>query len=295
MRSKWWVSLSVLVLAVFLATSAFAITWPRYWKAKFTDWEYFNPNIQPGYQGPDNDNDGLPEGDGTEDNWGIAKVTSIWNTVPLSDIQVWSDEPDDNKSLRVFFYGLDLAYWDSNTGDYGMTALSSGAYLEIYEWDAEWNDSIINAGNRSGSTFTGITNGGTLLAKFEFTYGVTSDQDIVASGTTTTINNPPVGTGQAFLKIVDGLYKDVWNINREELLKSAHFADKDFDPTQVDPDADLYIQFNFEPLPSSDTTGFHLSSEDPAIGATIPEPASLMLVGTGLLAIGMLVRRKKMF
>ena len=290
MRSKWWVSLSVLVLAVFLATSAFAqlISWPRHWKVKFTDWEYFNPSITPPY-----DADGNPDtnfGDGIEDNWGIAVITSMYDLDLSGATPIWSDAFGDDKSLRVFFYGLDLAYWNADN-TYGMAAIPSGAYLEIYEWDEDWNNSIVNIGNRVGNTFTGITNGGTLLARFEFTYGATSDPNIVAAGQTDDLSNPPNGTGHAFLKIVGGLYQNVWDIDRDELLATTLLDGISFDPAFVDPEADLFISFRFFPTSQG---GFHLRSEDPAYGATIPEPASLMLVGTGLLAIGVFVRKKKL-
>ena len=290
MRSKWWVGLSVLILAIFLATSAFAqlISWPRHWKVKFENWEWFNDDITPPYtSGPD----------GTEDNWGIAVITQIFDLDLSTSVAIWSDTLTDNKSLRIFFYGLDLAYWNSDN-TYGMAALSSGAYLEIYEWDQDWDeDSVVNTANYDNvtKTFDGITDGGILLGKFQFTYGVSTDPNIVAKGTTDDLANPPNGTGQAFLKIVDGLYKDVWNVNRDELLATINLdddADVTIDPDIIDPEADLFITFHFRP---ADVNGFNLKSYDPAYGATIPEPASLMLVGTGLLAIGMLVRRKKMF
>ncbi|WP_022853586.1 PEP-CTERM sorting domain-containing protein [Thermodesulfatator atlanticus] len=280
---KFSIYLSVILLALFISTSAFAIQWPTIWKGKFTNWEYFNPNAVPGQV----------SADGIEDNWGIARMTSIYDLTDPNQPQVWSDVAGDNNSLRIFFWGLDLAEWDNNTLDYKMHAADTGAYLELYEWNEDWDVSIVDPANRTSTEeFAGITNGGTLLARFEFTYGVVpGDNETIAAGRTNDTNNPPQGDGQAYLKVVPnvGTMWEIFDQDRNAVL-AAMAADGIVpqDPDAIDPEADIWLKFSFSP---DSLTDFDLKSEDPVYGAT-PEPATLVLLGAGMLLVGSVVRKR---
>lgn len=258
-----------------------ALTFPTYFKFKFSDWEYFNPSITPPVNNPD----------GIEDNWGVARVTDIWDVTQQQPYpKVW-DYGTDGEDIRVFFRGLDLAYWDGTT--YKMSAVQGGAYLDMYLWDSDdpgYVDLDLNTANRSGSSYTTITNGGVHLATFEFTYGVTNDTSIITAGSTTDGSNPPNGTGTAFLKVVpnSGIFANDFNQNAiQQVLNTVGVQ---YDPSWLDPEADLYIKFDISPL-TTPIGGFQVYSEDPGFGA-VPEPGTLILLGSAFLFVGGYSRKK---
>lgn len=276
----------IFVLFFVLAGSisgAYALSFPTYFKFKFENWEYFNPNIQPGNVMPD----------GIEDNWGVAQVTSIYDLQNPGSLPTWLIG-DDGEEIRVFFYGLDLAYWDSATHEYGMTQAYGGAYMDLYLWDSDDPDYVpldLNTTNRySYNEYDTITNGGVRLVRFEYTHGVTPNPYIVSAGTTSSSTNPPTGRGTAFLRVVpnSGTMANTFDQNR--VLSALDMAGIAYETAWIDPEADLFIDFNFYSL-TNPIGGFQLRSDDPAYGA-VPEPATLMLMGSGLLLAGGFGRKK---
>ena len=278
----------ILLFTIMLLTSginvAYALNFPTHFQFKFQDFEYFNPNQQP--------EDNVIKTDGYEDNWGIASMTSIFEATDYFSQNPYWQTGDDGEQVRIFFYGLDLAYWYTS-GAYGMTPISTGAYLEMYLWDKDdlgYVQMEANIANRSGTSYHTVTDGGQLLAKFEFTYGVSSDQNIVAAGTTNTFTNPPNGEGAAFLKVIPNSGSMANTFDTDSIINVLNEVGIAHNPSWIDPEADIYLHFNFEKLNNSNS-GFHLFSHDPGYGA-VPEPATLVLMGTGFLFAGALGRKK---
>ena len=272
--------LGFLTLFLFMGSlsSSHAISWPSQWKIQFQNFEVFNPSNTSYTQ------------DGVEDNWGIAYISSITdlNGVPYYGRQLGSHE------IRLFFYGLDLSSWNNpGTGNYTMAEIPDGAWLEMYEYNSigDWSTSgIKQASNRSGNTFTGITDGGTHLATFRFTHGVTSNANVVAAGDTSDLAVPPNGTGSAFLKVdtsKGGTMASTFDTDAvQQVLANAGIP---YNPAWIDPEADIFLKFSFNPL--TDNSGFNLKSNDPGYGA-VPEPATMILLGSGLLFAGGFSRKK---
>ncbi len=282
-----------------ISQAVYSVTFPTYWKMKFNDLEYFDPTISYPYI-PDPNNPAVdPVGD--EDNWGIANVSDIYDVLAGQLASPVWQEGDNGEHIRILFVGLDLAYWDDpnvpgQDNYYGMAKSNQGAYLYVYLWnenDINYTALSADVNNRSAfDSYNTITDGGTLLAKFEFTYGIDpNDSNIVVRGSTSTFSNPPTGTGEAFLKVVPnvGTMWEVFDQNSIlDVLQAANISVPD--PSKIDPEADMYVKFSYNPLYPT-IGGFQLRSDDPAYGAT-PEPASIILMGSGLMLIGAAARKK---
>lgn len=303
MKRVWFV-LSAFLVFLFVASKGYTIEFPTEFEISFQNYEWFNPNVRAvdpasgyAYEYWDGSNwVGATDPDGTEDNWGIANIEKV-KTMPTR-ATVWT-EGDNGEYVYGIFYNLDLAYW-YNDGSYGMTATPSGAYLDFYLWhdtdpgfESFDTTGVVNASRRNPPrTFTGITEG-ELLARFQFTYGVEADTNIVAAGSTESGTAPASGDGQAFLKVVEGV-GSMWQIfdqDRDALVHVLDYAATDYVYDWIDPEADLWIKFSYSVSNPLFTGSFNLESHDPGYGAT-PEPATIMLMGSGLLVMGVLCRKK---
>jgi len=283
-------SLIAFLFVMFLVTSVQAVTFPDPWKAKFYNYEWFNPNLT----------QVVTSGDGVEDNWGIANVTTIFD---VNDNLVWWQGKDGDQ-LRTLFWGLDVTYWDGTNYKMGVATEDkdgnplSGAYFEIYLWDSDdpsYKPLEKNVNNRTyvdseHYSYDSITNG-TLLVRFEFTYGVDANQDVIAAGTTVNLANPPNGDGTAYLKVVPNV-GTMWELfdknNISQVLDQFGIS---HNSAWIDPEADMFIKFSFNAINPITNGGFQIKSDDPAYGAA-PEPASIILMGSGLMLMAAVARKR---
>lgn len=280
----------LLLIMSILFTWSFAFaypTLPEAWKIKFENWEVVNePEL------------GNNLADGVEDNWGIAKITSIIDRSTTTS--TWADLATERYEISAIFYNLDFddAFMEgSNLTVNASNKLLTGK-LDLWiddKLDAGYTvfDPSLGPGGRLlTSTYTGVTDG-VMLASFDFVSGilVDADADSVDTIVQTITNGQGVsfftGDGSGFMEVIDG---------------TGYWADiilREVMPTNntTNPMADAFFEFDTRVHPDSgmDDWGWDTNSEDPAFGHAIPEPATMLLLGSGLIGLAGFGRKKRFF
>jgi len=276
LRKLFALGVAVLALGV-LASSAFAFSFVSDYagpiKFKFSNYSvgslYFESS-----------EGGYGYADGEEDAWGIFKVSSI-ATDDLNETTLWFDGKD-GEQLTGMYYGIDDDYWLLD--DSGLTIESVGGQIDLYLDSTTAFDANLGPSTRSGvASYPKVTDG-ILFLSTDFGTGIKfndgdADNDYITYHNQLTSNTSPfTGGGSFYLDVTGGAYADMFESNRWVLTDdNGNTVYRDF-----------FGQFD---TTTSGAGPWLVKSEDPIQGAYTPEPASMILMGIGL--VGAVLRRKR--
>jgi hypothetical protein len=220
-------------------------------------------------------------GDGVEDSWSLITVTTIndndgnplWNANPLTE------------QITGHMYGFDDVYI-SSVGMFNIDVGSTGGILELY----------LDNMTAGGTVFTSVPSpyvnarppiggggdawnatDGVLFLKLQAVFGIVPTDpsgQITRYENVTGLTSPYQGTGAMYWDVIGGNYAQLFDSNGFPVPFG---------------NADMYSIFNFNPFGRNQ---FDSKSSDPTYTNVVPEPTTVLLVGSGLVAVGWYARRR---
>jgi hypothetical protein len=239
---------------------------------------------------------------GCSDNWGILKVSNIANSlIEIDHTQIGGNAgvfftDGVQGQITGLFYGIDLTGCSAPVA--GVACTATGGTLDLY-----WND--VGTNTVGGFVPPGDLNArvdlitsGTFLVRLNFASGIINGDPVTTVTSDINLAGTITGAGNAngFLNVNLGA-GGVW---ADELNGDWFHVDIDGDGIfgEAGETRDIRFRNTFNLLPSwnggPNVLGF--SSTDPATVLTagqVPEPASLVLFGTGLGVAAIMARRRQ--
>lgn len=214
----------------------------------------------------------LTAGDGVEDSWGLFRVTTV--NKPNGDV-LWASSA--TEELTGQFYGFDDAYISAGVADTDVGSLSGfiDLYLDPSPDFTSLPSPYINARPPlgGGGDAWNTTDGALFLSTSAVPGIVPLLPTLTRFETVSGLTSPFTGDGSMYLDITGGSHEATFDTNG--FLGGT---------------ADFFVIFDFTP---SGREFFDARSSDPVEGTATPEPASMLLMGIGLLGLTATKLRKK--
>ncbi len=274
---KWLPALLILGL-VFCNTStssAFVLAGGYTGPLKFKFSDFSNGEVTP-FSTP-----GYGHADGVEDSFGIFKVTTI-NADDAFNTLLWFDGKD-GEELTGMYYNLDDDLRNASGG--GVDIESINGKLDIYLDSTPDFSAAGGPGARSGTSSYPTATDGSPFLKLAMAPGVKygdgdpSNDYISYHNHLNALTNPITGNGVFYADVIGGTYASMFDTNGICIT----------DDSGVVHCRDFFNEFDTKP----GKFGWLVTSEDPVTGNVVPEPLTMILLGSGFMGmVGTRLRKK---